>query len=386
MAICLPPLPITEAMFTSSSAAEPGTGETAWTSGATFAAGEKAILGSPTSTVTMSIAAPGVITWSANGLPDGTPVKFTTTGALPTGLTAGTLYYVVNRATNTFQVSETPDGAPITTTGSQSGTHTGTAQVHRIYESQVGSNTGNPPAIDDGSKWVDVGPTNKWAVVDQLRNTRTWSASPYTITLTPGQRIDSIFLGKLVADTYRIAVTVGGDTVYDTDVTSLSSREVADWYDFFFMPFTVRESVLKLDLPPYTSAVITVTLTRASGLVGIGALDIGTFVYLGRAQHGAEADSRNFSKIDRDEFGNATLIPRRNVPTASVEIWFDKARAKSLIDLRDALDAKPAVWSALDQDDLGYFEPLLIRGIHTRFTVNAAYPQDGKLSATFEEV
>lgn len=80
-----------------------------------------------TSTVTMTIAAPGVVTWNAHGLANGDQVVFTTTGALPTGITAGTTYYVVNQATNTFQVSATAGGSAITTTGTQSGTHTATS-------------------------------------------------------------------------------------------------------------------------------------------------------------------------------------------------------------------------------------------------------------------
>ncbi|MHC2298148.1 hypothetical protein [Rhizobium mongolense] len=79
-----------------------------------------------TSVVTMTIAAPGVISWNAHGLAAGTPVKFSTTGALPTGLVAGTTYYVVSPTANDFSVAATPGGAPITTTGTQSGVHTAT--------------------------------------------------------------------------------------------------------------------------------------------------------------------------------------------------------------------------------------------------------------------
>jgi hypothetical protein len=53
----------------------------------------------------------------------------TSTGALPTGLTtspttAATLYYVINAAENTFNLSTTLNGTAINTSGSQSGTHT----------------------------------------------------------------------------------------------------------------------------------------------------------------------------------------------------------------------------------------------------------------------
>lgn len=84
------------------------------------------------SVVTVTIAAPAVVTWNAHALPAGTPVKFSTTGALPTGIVAGTTYYVSssNLLTNSFRLSSSAAnalaGTNITTTGSQSGTHTAT--------------------------------------------------------------------------------------------------------------------------------------------------------------------------------------------------------------------------------------------------------------------
>jgi hypothetical protein len=51
-------------------------------------------------------------------------VAFTTTGTLPTGITAGVAYYVVNKATNTFQVSLTSGGAAVTFTTDGTGTIT----------------------------------------------------------------------------------------------------------------------------------------------------------------------------------------------------------------------------------------------------------------------
>lgn len=79
-----------------------------------------------TSIFTVTIAAPGVVTWTAHGLPNGTQVRFTTTGALPTGLAIATTYYVINAAANTFQLALTKGGAAITTSGTQSGVHTAT--------------------------------------------------------------------------------------------------------------------------------------------------------------------------------------------------------------------------------------------------------------------
>ena len=94
------------------------------TQGATLLAGTVAAY-TPATVVTVSIASPGVVTWNAHGLAANTAVVFTTTGALPTGLVAGTTYYVTSPTTNTFQLSATSGGTAINTTGSQSGVHTG---------------------------------------------------------------------------------------------------------------------------------------------------------------------------------------------------------------------------------------------------------------------
>ena len=97
--------------------------------------------GSPPATVTISIASPAVVTLNNNCLAENSPVYLTTTGALPTGLTAtpgdkwpaagawqtgvGTLYYVKTVLdANTFTLSATPGGGAINTSGTQSGTQT----------------------------------------------------------------------------------------------------------------------------------------------------------------------------------------------------------------------------------------------------------------------
>lgn len=99
------------------------------TEGATLLQGSPAAH-KASATVTISFASPGVVTWNSHGLAADTPVRFTTTGALPTGLSTGTTYYVRNPGANTFEVALTAGGTSINTTGAGSGTHTG----HRYYE------------------------------------------------------------------------------------------------------------------------------------------------------------------------------------------------------------------------------------------------------------
>lgn len=76
--------------------------------------------------VTISVADPAVVTWpGGHGLEAGARVMFTGTGGtIPTGLTAGTAYYVLaaGLTPTAFSVSATPGGAAIATTAAGTAT------------------------------------------------------------------------------------------------------------------------------------------------------------------------------------------------------------------------------------------------------------------------
>jgi hypothetical protein len=83
---------------------------------------------------TINIASPATVTNTSHGLVNGDRVLFQTTGILPTGISANAVYFVINAATNTFQISATSGGSAIGTSGTQSGTHTCFEVVDVIVE------------------------------------------------------------------------------------------------------------------------------------------------------------------------------------------------------------------------------------------------------------
>lgn len=74
-------------------------------------------------TVTMSLTSPGVVTQTAHGYADKQRVFFRTTGTLPTGVVADTVYYARVINANTYNLSATDSGPLINFTVGQSGTH-----------------------------------------------------------------------------------------------------------------------------------------------------------------------------------------------------------------------------------------------------------------------
>lgn len=84
------------------------------------------------SNVTISNASPAVVSWTNHGLSSGAGVVFSTTGALPTGLTAGTTYFVISAGltASAFEVSATVGGSAINTSGAGSGTHSAIGSIY----------------------------------------------------------------------------------------------------------------------------------------------------------------------------------------------------------------------------------------------------------------
>lgn len=382
----IPPIALTDAKLTSTTAPEPAVGEQAYNAGTTYGLGDQVILGAPSATVTITNASPAVVTWTGHGQPDGTAVTLSTTGTLPTGLLAATIYYVVSGTANTFRLSASVGGAPLSTTAAGSGVHTATTSIHRVFQSLQAGNVGRYPLLTASATWwLDIGPTNRWAMFDLLRNTPTQVASPLTVTIAPGERVDAIGLIGLIADSAIVTVTIGASVAY-TKTLSLKTRATVGWYSYFFSPFKTITAFELIDLPPYSGATITVTLTRVTGQVSCGGLILGRSVYLGQTQYNAVDDALNFSIIERDAYGNTQLVPRRSVPKTMQKVWCDKGRLAEIRAVREALNAVPALWTGIDDSTDAWFESLLILGIYKQFSINLGMPTTAELTLELEEV
>ncbi|MFN4360514.1 MAG: phage tail protein [Hylemonella sp.] len=122
---------------------------------------------------TVTIATPGVFSKASHGFTGGERMRLSTTGALPTGLNTSTDYFVLYLTSGTFQLSLTHGGAPIATSGSQSGTHSYLQSMAGLGD---GSTTFNLPELrgefprfwDDG-RGVDSGRALGTQQLDQMQ-------------------------------------------------------------------------------------------------------------------------------------------------------------------------------------------------------------------------
>ena len=146
-------------------------------------------LGVAASEFTVTIASPAVVTFaSISSVPNGTAVQFTTTGALPTGLSVGTVYYVANSSGGTCNLTATYGGANINTSGSQSGTHSVSPRGINITSLASASDAPiiqNYITVSDVSRFVFAFGTNDYSSTTQDPMLIRWSDQESVVNWTP---------------------------------------------------------------------------------------------------------------------------------------------------------------------------------------------------------
>jgi len=149
-------------------------------------------------TVTISIATPGVVSWTGHGLQRGQAVLFATTGALPTGITAGTKYFVsgANLGANSFELSTSYANALAGTSLATSGTQSGTQNI-AVLGSQIlsvtmanhglsqGDTVNFPLATSLGSGTLATSVFGTYTVTD-VSDANTFTISIADVTAQPG--------------------------------------------------------------------------------------------------------------------------------------------------------------------------------------------------------
>lgn len=239
---------------------------------------------------------------------------------------------------------------------------------HRNYENLIsGIDATRPEAAP--TRWLDIGPTNRWAMFDKTVGTLTVGTSPLTVVLRPGQ-VDSIAFQELYAESVQVTVrdTPGGTIVFD-EFIDLEFAQITDFYEWFFEPYEARTDALLTNIPPYPDCEITVTIT-GSGNVRVGLMIVGNNYLIGDTQYGAQIGILNFSVKETDQFGNTTIVPRGFARRMDIKVWMPAIYLNRTYKLLSDLKDTPCIWIATDVQD---YESMIVYGFYRDFTIDIAY-------------
>lgn len=194
--------------------------------------------------------------------------------------------------------------------------------AHRVYESKAGSNQGNTPTAGGDDNWRDIGPTNRWAAFDDLNSTKTQRAGTIDVTLEPGEMVNAVALFGVNADTAQVIVTDidSGAEVYNATRTLQDTSHVVDWPEYFFEPIERSDRTLFDDIPPYYNTRVRIILDAGAETAAVGVIVLGRQRSLGIHLWGLRFGIQDFSRIERDQFGQLDITQRGYIDVITYQV------------------------------------------------------------------
>ncbi|MGI3166007.1 hypothetical protein [Pseudooceanicola sp. 200-1SW] len=242
------------------------------------------------------------------------------------------------------------DDAPAWDAGTNYPLNARVVRGHRIYQSAIEDNLGLDPLLEDQSvlaaRWVFDSFTNAFACFDGVLSNATlavedpgavvpWldpglgidpTSAPVIVEVGGLQGVDTLILFGVVASSARlICFDVAGAVLLDEE-TNLSGRQVTNWWEWFFKPFTgVYDKMVNLNLPGTTRRVL---IALSGSAVTLGEVFLGDRLYVGKGmvQH-TVGRSISGSRYSFNDYGALTL-----------------ARGPTRIEMDYAVVASAALW------------------------------------------
>lgn len=235
--------------------------------------------------------------------------------------------------------------------------------THSLYVSEVAANLGNDPDADDGSNWTRLSSTNIWKAFDQLIDDQVENDDLISYTITPTGGVSGISFFGLEADAIDIEVSLGA-TIYNFHQDLVNLDDVEGWYSWLFSGVVREKEALFLDLPYLgvgTEYKIDIT---GPGAIKVGQIVAGKITTIGVTEWGAQIGILDYSRKDRDSFGNAFIVERRFSRLASFPISVNAERARRVQRKMEDFRATPAVWIGDDRSEYA----LIIYGFYKSYT------------------
>lgn len=250
--------------------------------------------------------------------------------------------------------------------------------THRIYEA-LQSSTGVNPDTDtsDPPFWLDIGATNRFKAFDKK------ISDP--VTVPDGVNIinyklgafgvpsNSVILFGLKGREVSLVVVDATDgEVYNEEVSLIDNALVNDGFTYFFQPSRVKSEAIFESIPPYANASYDITLTDNTATEPeLGQIVLGQEFTMGFTSYGTSVSIEDFSRKDRDAFGNAILVERPFAKLVDFDFVINTNEVRRTSILLETVRAIPAVYFAgADTEQFG----TTIYGFFRSFSINLNGP------------
>lgn len=252
--------------------------------------------------------------------------------------------------------------------------------THKIYQSLQASNLNKDP-VTQPTWWIEVAPTNKWALFDSAVSTQTKQASYIKYTVTPGQTVNALAALNLTNAT-QIVITVtsaSAGVIYSRTIDVSLIPASPSWWDWFFGIRRAQTQCVLVDLPSYPDATIKFELYGGASLA-IGVLLIGQQRAFGTGiKYGAKVGIQDYSRKEKNDFGDTVLVQRAFARRADFDLMVSADEVDSLQNFLSDVRAVPCLWIGSTE-----YESTTVFGFYKTFDILISYPTQSDCSLQIE--
>lgn len=178
------------------------------------------------------------------------------------------------------------------------------------FKSLVASNVGNP--LTDASKWLPLGPSNRWKALDGKITAQTVNNLSISYRIQIAGRVDGVSVLNADAASVRIMAEDAVDgLVFDKTVSLVSNYGITDIFAYLTEPLERIPDCFIGGLPVlYSNLIVTVTVASPTGQVKLGEAIPTLSRKIGGTQYGASIGFIDYSRKEKDTFGNDVVVER----------------------------------------------------------------------------
>lgn len=231
--------------------------------------------------------------------------------------------------------------------------------------------------------WIRLGPTNRYAMIDDLVSTQTVAPAGETeLSFTvPFNRATSFALLNLYASDVAVVIRDDqGEVFFEREYSMVEDLTSFSLFQYCFYPIEASSLVMAANVPMPILGSLQVTL-RAAESPAIGHVVAGRAYYVGQTQYGAGIGELDYSRKVTDDFGVTEFIPRGYANSMSLSLFVESGRFDATARLMKQMRALPSLWIGDNSDDTR-LESLIVYGWKQDF--RQVYEDYGKVMATLE--
>ncbi|OPX57075.1 hypothetical protein SAMN02745127_02063 [Oceanospirillum multiglobuliferum] len=220
-----------------------------------------------------------------------------------------------------------------------------------VWEVLTAHTTDTPPSQTD-TRWQRIGPTNRFAMLDEEVNTKTIAPSGVIeLSITAG-RIDAVALLGLRATSIEVRLVVDEVEEFSASANLVNRQSSGTWLGFFTEPlyqqdFYIVQGMVDtavIDLPKYLNAVLHITIINTGGPAECGVCRPGLLLNIGDTENDAETGIEDYSLREIDQWGRLSQQARNYAKEISTEVYIDTDRLDFIYAWLVKLKDTPLVW------------------------------------------